>query len=395
MAQQGGGFDYNDDFPPEARQPRNPGQFPRPIIDQCERYRDRVRLRNGQIQLFANIIVPLIVSPSASGAGVTGRTTRMRSSRGFDDGSDDDDSACSYSDDDHYSSDGDEDMADVVDSRQPRMANHAYLLIRSLREAIYGQVWSGIVLRRSTQTITEGGVERTRQIWEQTDQQCAVKEMGLHQIMEERGSAENPYQEVSAMQYLQRYHHAAVRNNLNVDMGRMDLGGDGDGGANDAENEIFRNRAQETMLDTHVMMPLDVLTDNQHLYCIMPYCDGGELFDVLERRQKFSEEEARYWFMQVLDGVETLQKAGICHRDMSLENLLTDRTGRALIIDMGMSLKIPYLEDSQGITSAGDTNNGPPVDHRTRQRCLIKPSHRCGKVSRWAGIVRLIRFNSI
>ena len=39
---------------------------------------------------------------------------------------------------------------------------------------------------------------------------------------------------------------------------------------------------------------LDVLTDNQHLYCIMPYCDGGELLDVLQRLQKFSEEEARY-----------------------------------------------------------------------------------------------------
>ena len=66
------------------------------------------------------------------------------------------------------------------------MANHAYLLIRSLQEAIYGHVWSGIVLRRGTQqTITEGGVEWTRQIWEQTDQWCAVKEMGLHQIMEE------------------------------------------------------------------------------------------------------------------------------------------------------------------------------------------------------------------
>ena len=146
-------------------------------------------------------------------------------------------------DDDHYSSDRDEDMADAVDSRQPHMANHAYLLIRRLQEAIYGHVWSGIVLRRGTQqTITEGGVERTRQIWEQTVQWCAVKEMGLHQIMEERGSAENPYQEVSAMQYLQRCHHAVVRKNLNVDMGQMDLGGDNDYGANDTENEFFRIR---------------------------------------------------------------------------------------------------------------------------------------------------------
>lgn len=39
-------------------------------------------------------------------------------------------------------------------------------------------------------------------------------------------------------------------------------------------------------------------------------------------------------------GLESLQHAGICHRDMSLENLLVHESG-ALIIDMGMCLRLP------------------------------------------------------
>eukprot|EP01083_Nonionella_stella_P000571 1632_1 len=120
-------------------------------------------------------------------------------------------------------------------------------------------------------------------------------------------------------------------------------GGDGAGGVT-LEPEELRRRSNDTMLDTHVMMPMDILSDNRNLYCVMPFCDGGELFDVLGKRHKFPEDEARYWFKQLLNGVETLQKAGICHRDMSLENLLTDKSGTALVIDFGMCLKIPFLD---------------------------------------------------
>lgn len=55
------------------------------------------------------------------------------------------------------------------------------------------------------------------------------------------------------------------------------------------------------MVEAHVMTALDALTDGRNLYCIMPYCSGGELFDVLEKRNKFTEREARFWFRQILE----------------------------------------------------------------------------------------------
>lgn len=39
-----------------------------------------------------------------------------------------------------------------------------------------------------------------------------------------------------------------------------------------------------------------------------------------------------------------LQKKGVCHRDISLENLLLDEADRAVLIDTGMSLRVPYTD---------------------------------------------------
>ena len=56
--------------------------------------------------------------------------------------------------------------------------------------------------------------------------------------------------------------------------------------------------------------------------------------------------------------LETLHTAGVAHRDLSLENIMI-HNGRAVIIDLGMSIKIPF--DSVG------------------RRHLIQPQGPCGK----------------
>lgn len=94
--------------------------------------------------------------------------------------------------------------------------------------------------------------------------------------------------------------------------------------------------------------------------------------------------------IQCAKGLETLQHAGICHRDMSLENLLVHQNG-ALIIDMGMCLMIPFQDPAtQRVTAAFNsmTSNGsnrsrasdrPFLSGRSRPRLLIRPQGTCGK----------------
>ncbi len=123
----------------------------------------------------------------------------------------------------------------------------------------------------------------------------------------------------------------------------------------------------------HVMGIIESLVAAGDMNIVMPYAASGDLFDMLQEAQErgrgFPEGEARYWFRQLMDGVRYLQEKGICHRDLSPENVMIDREN-SLIIDMGMAIRIPYADPRGGVT---DIVHG-------KQKLLIAPQGTCGKL---------------
>jgi len=108
----------------------------------------------------------------------------------------------------------------------------------------------------------------------------------------------------------------------------------------------------------HVCGAFEVLQDAKFLYTVMPYLEGGDLYGRLlecypkresARRDDsgshgFNEDRARTWFKQLLLAVFHLQKKGVCHRDICLENILLDEEDRLVLVDPGMSLRVPYAD---------------------------------------------------
>ncbi|CAN0209728.1 unnamed protein product [Ascophyllum nodosum] len=86
--------------------------------------------------------------------------------------------------------------------------------------------------------------------------------------------------------------------------------------------------------------------DQERIFIVTPFF-GGELFDVLTDKGKFSEKEARPLFRQVLEALLHLKRHGVCHRDVSLENLLLDEANRVKLIDFGLALRIPQTADGR------------------------------------------------
>ncbi|KAF1893839.1 hypothetical protein Lal_00002376 [Lupinus albus] len=76
-----------------------------------------------------------------------------------------------------------------------------------------------------------------------------------------------------------------------------------------------------------------------HLAIIMEYAAGGELFERICSAGRFSEDEARYFFQQLISGVHFCHAMQICHRDLKLENTLLDGSPapRLKICDFGYS----------------------------------------------------------
>jgi hypothetical protein len=104
----------------------------------------------------------------------------------------------------------------------------------------------------------------------------------------------------------------------------------------------------------NVLGQLACLEDEEFYYSIMKFCNGGELTERIQiippasggvlqgELLQHKERQVRVLFHQLLDGLEYLQSRGIYHRDLSLENLLITDDQHLLIIDLGMSLWVPY-----------------------------------------------------
>ncbi|KAJ9170157.1 hypothetical protein P3X46_018285 [Hevea brasiliensis] len=83
----------------------------------------------------------------------------------------------------------------------------------------------------------------------------------------------------------------------------------------------------------------EVVLTPTHLAIVMEYAAGGELFDRICSAGRFSEDEARYFFQQLISGVDYCHFRQICHRDLKLENTLLDGSPapRLKICDFGYS----------------------------------------------------------
>ena len=58
---------------------------------------------------------------------------------------------------------------------------------------------------------------------------------------------------------------------------------------------------------------------------IMEYAEGGELFDYIVSKGRLPEQEAAFFYCQLIEGIEFLHKHKVAHRDIKPENILLDK----------------------------------------------------------------------
>lgn len=102
------------------------------------------------------------------------------------------------------------------------------------------------------------------------------------------------------------------------------------------EREIVNHRM---LTHSNIIGFKEVFLTPSHLGIVMEYAAGGELFERIVKAGRFSEDEARYFFQQLISGVDYCHRSGVCHRDLKLENTLLDGNPapRLKICDFGYS----------------------------------------------------------
>jgi calcium-dependent protein kinase len=84
----------------------------------------------------------------------------------------------------------------------------------------------------------------------------------------------------------------------------------------------------------------EVFESAANLYIIMECCSGGELFDHIQARGLYSEQDATVVLRQIIEGIKYLHDQRIAHCDLKPDNFLflsKETAAKLKIIDFGMS----------------------------------------------------------
>ena len=98
------------------------------------------------------------------------------------------------------------------------------------------------------------------------------------------------------------------------------------------EKDVLQNNTDHPFL---VSMDY-VFQDEQRIYFVLKYICGGELFSQM-KKQRFTEERARFYVIQIALALSHLHSKNILYRDLKPENILLDEDGYIAITDFGLS----------------------------------------------------------
>ena len=87
----------------------------------------------------------------------------------------------------------------------------------------------------------------------------------------------------------------------------------------------------------NVILVAEIFESSNSFYSVMEYCEGGELFNYIVKNQRLNEDEAAFFYYQLINGLEYIHSLGIVHRDLKPENLLLTNEHILKIIDFGLS----------------------------------------------------------
>ncbi|EKM61653.1 uncharacterized protein PHACADRAFT_248384 [Phanerochaete carnosa HHB-10118-sp] len=81
--------------------------------------------------------------------------------------------------------------------------------------------------------------------------------------------------------------------------------------------------------------------DKDYLYLVMDFHPGGDLATQLARLGRLGRDRARFYAVEIVEGVEGLHAAGVIYRDLKPENILIASDGHIVLTDFGLSKEFP------------------------------------------------------
>ena len=123
---------------------------------------------------------------------------------------------------------------------------------------------------------------------------------------------------------------------------------------------IEQEQIENTLLEKEILQSIDYpflcglvfcFQTEERIYFIMPFLNGGELFQHLRKFRTFDEEKVRFYGAQIALALDYLHSKDIIYRDLKPENILMDEEGYLKLADFGMAKKLK--DDEKAMSFCG------------------------------------------
>jgi len=109
-----------------------------------------------------------------------------------------------------------------------------------------------------------------------------------------------------------------------------------------------RNKVARVLTEENILTVVDhpflatlycAIQTDTHLHFVMEYCEGGELYGLLnaQPKKRLKEAHVRFYAAEVLLALQYLHLLGYIYRDLKPENILLHHTGHVLLTDFDLS----------------------------------------------------------
>lgn len=102
-------------------------------------------------------------------------------------------------------------------------------------------------------------------------------------------------------------------------------------------NEV--NILKETYLCPFIVKYMNCIETIPHVFLVMEYVKGGELFYYMKKYGRFPQEAVQFFTCEVLVALRFLHRKNIIYRDLKPENILINSDGHTKIADFGFATR--------------------------------------------------------